>query len=96
MVTTDEMDAGVLSGNLQVLVEPFYGQFKNRSADTFGTSLVIKYNLLSFGRWILSGMLESECCGPISRPALLKIVARSTLSFRQDQVFNTLQRRAWL
>jgi hypothetical protein len=52
MVTTDEMDAGVLSGNLQVLVEPFYGQFKNRSADTFGTSLVIKYNLLSFGRWI--------------------------------------------
>jgi opacity protein-like surface antigen len=53
VVMTDEMNAGVLSGNLQVLVEPFYGRFKNRfSADTVGASLVIKYNLLSFGRWM--------------------------------------------
>lgn len=50
---TDETDAGTLSGNLQVLVEPFYGRFTNRfSADTVGASLVMKYNLLSFGRWV--------------------------------------------
>lgn len=53
VVMTDETDAGVLSGNLQVLVEPFYGRFKNGfSADTVGGSLVMKYNLLSFGRWV--------------------------------------------
>ena len=53
VVMTDEMDAGVFSGNLEVLIEPFYGRFKNRfSADTVGASLVIKYNLLSFGRWM--------------------------------------------
>lgn len=53
VVMTDEMDAGVFSGNLEVLMEPFYGRFKNRfSADTVGASLIIKYNLLSFGRWI--------------------------------------------
>lgn len=53
MVMTDETDAGVLSGNLQALVEPLYGRLKNGfSADTAGTSLVMKYNLLSFGRWV--------------------------------------------
>ena len=50
---TDEMDAGVLSGNLEVLVEPFYGRIKNGfSGDTAGASLVMRYNLLSFGRWV--------------------------------------------
>ena len=53
VVVTNEMGAGVLSGNLEVLLEPFYGRFKNRfSADTVGTSLVMKYNVLSFGRWV--------------------------------------------
>ncbi|UVT16050.1 MAG: acyloxyacyl hydrolase [Nitrospira sp.] len=53
VVMTDEMHAGVLSGNLEVLAEPFYGRFKNGfSADAVGSSLVIKYNLLSFGRWV--------------------------------------------
>ncbi|OQW32636.1 MAG: hypothetical protein A4E19_04535 [Nitrospira sp. SG-bin1] len=53
VVMTDETDAGLLSGNLQILVEPFYGRFQNRfSADTVGASLIVKYNLLSFGRWV--------------------------------------------
>lgn len=53
MVLTDEIDAGVLSGTLEVLVEPFYGRFKNSfSSDAAGASLVMKYNLLSFGRWM--------------------------------------------
>lgn len=53
VVLTDEMGTGALSGNLEVLVEPFYGRFQNRfSADTVGASLVMKYNLLSFGRWM--------------------------------------------
>jgi hypothetical protein len=53
VVLTDEMGTGALSGNLEVLMEPFYGRFKNRfSADTVGASLVMKYNFLSFGRWM--------------------------------------------
>lgn len=53
VIMTDEMDAGLLSGNLEVLVEPFYSRFQNSfSADMVGASLVAKYNLLSFGRWM--------------------------------------------
>jgi lipid A 3-O-deacylase len=53
MVMSDELGAGMLSGNLEVLVEPFYGRFTNRfSGDAAGASLVMKYNLLSFGRWV--------------------------------------------
>ena len=53
VVITDEIGIGALSGNLEVLVEPFYGRFQNRfSADTVGASLVTKYNVLSFGRWM--------------------------------------------
>jgi lipid A 3-O-deacylase len=53
MVMTDELGAGMLSGNLEILAEPFYGRFKNSfSADAAGASLVMKYNLLSFGRWM--------------------------------------------
>ena len=53
VVVTDEMNAGVFSGNVEVLAEPFYGRFKNKfPANTAGASLVIKYNLLSFGRWV--------------------------------------------
>jgi lipid A 3-O-deacylase len=53
VVLTDEMGAGLLSGNLEVLVEPFYSRFQNSfSADMVGASLGMKYNLLSFGRWM--------------------------------------------
>jgi lipid A 3-O-deacylase len=53
MVITDEVQAGVLTGNLEVLVEPFFAQFTHPfAAQAAGGSLVIKYNLLSFGRWM--------------------------------------------
>ena len=53
MVVTDEMKAGRLSGNLGVLVEPLFAQFTQPvSAQLAGGSVVLKYNLLSFGRWI--------------------------------------------
>lgn len=53
VVMTDQLGAGMFSGNLEVLAEPFYGRFKNSfSADAAGASLVMKYNLLSFGRWM--------------------------------------------
>ncbi len=53
MVVTDEVDAGVLSGNLVVQLEPVYGRFKNTfTGHAAGASLVVKYQLLSFGRWV--------------------------------------------
>ena len=53
MVVTDEVQAGVLTGNLEVLAEPFFAQFTHPfAAEAAGGSLVIKYNLLSFGRWM--------------------------------------------
>ena len=53
VVVTDEMNAGLLSGNLAVQLEPFYGRFRNGlSGDAAGVSAVLKYNLLSFGRWV--------------------------------------------
>jgi len=53
VVLTDEMGAGLLSGNLEVLVEPFSSRFQNSfSADIAGALFGAKYNLLSFGRWM--------------------------------------------
>ena len=53
VIVTDEMNAGLLSGNLAVQLEPFYGRFRNGlSGDAAGVSAVLKYNLLSFGRWV--------------------------------------------
>lgn len=53
MVVANEVDVGVLSGNLEVLAEPFYSRVTNRfSGDAAGASLVMRYNLLSFGRWM--------------------------------------------
>ena len=53
MVVTDEVQAGRLTGNLEVLVEPVFAQFTQPfSAQLAGGSLVFKYNLLSFGRWM--------------------------------------------
>lgn len=53
MVVTDELQAGGLTGNIQLLVEPFFAQFTQPfAAEAAGGLLVIKYNLLSFGRWM--------------------------------------------
>ncbi len=53
MVVTDEVDAGLLSGNLAVQLEPVYGRFKNTfTGHAAGASLVLKYNLLSFWHWV--------------------------------------------
>jgi hypothetical protein len=52
MAITDELGAGMLSGNVEALVEPIYGRFNRFSGDAAGASLVMKYNLLSFGRWM--------------------------------------------
>lgn len=52
-VVSDRIEAGVLSGSWEVLAEPFYGRFRNTfSADAVGASLLCKYNVLSFGRWV--------------------------------------------
>ncbi|WP_447969358.1 acyloxyacyl hydrolase [Nitrospira sp. M1] len=66
MVVTDEFDAGWLSGNVEVLAEPLGARYsKPFTAYAFGGSLVVKYNLLSFGRWmpfwdIGAGMLWTD------------------------------------
>ena len=53
MVMTDEVQAGFFSGNLELLLEPFYAYFTEPfSADAAGGAVVMKYNLLSFGRWM--------------------------------------------
>ena len=53
MVMTDEIQAGLLTGNLEVLVEPIFARFMQPfSAEAAGGTLVFKYNLLSFGRWM--------------------------------------------
>ena len=52
-VVTDELSAGLLSGAFEVLVEPVGAHFfQPFSASLFGGSLVLKYNFLSFGRWM--------------------------------------------
>ncbi len=53
VVVTDEIQAGILTGNFEVLVEPFFARFTQPfSAEAAGGALVFKYNLLSFGRWM--------------------------------------------
>jgi lipid A 3-O-deacylase len=53
MVVSDEVQAGALTGNLEVLVEPFFARFTQPfSAEAAGGAVVFKYNLLSFGRWM--------------------------------------------
>ena len=53
LVFTDELGSGMLAGNIEGLIEPvaahYYEPF---SASLFGGSLVLKYNFLSFGRWM--------------------------------------------
>jgi len=53
MIVTDELRAGLLSGNLELAVEPLFARFtKPFPAEAAGGAWVIKYNLLSFGRWV--------------------------------------------
>jgi opacity protein-like surface antigen len=53
MVVTDEIQAGLLTGNLEVLAEPVFAHFTQPfPAEAAGGTLVFKYNLLSFGRWM--------------------------------------------
>lgn len=53
MIVTDELRAGFLSGNLELAVEPLFARFtKPFPAEAAGGAWVIKYNLLSFGRWV--------------------------------------------
>jgi hypothetical protein len=53
MVLTDEIKANILTGNVELLVEPLYAHFTQPfAAEAAGGSLVVKYNLLSFGRWM--------------------------------------------
>ncbi|WP_447979959.1 acyloxyacyl hydrolase [Candidatus Nitrospira bockiana] len=53
IVLTDPFEAGRLTGNLQLIAEPFFARFTRPfSAEAAGGALILKYNLLSFGRWM--------------------------------------------
>lgn len=52
-VLTDPIGEGWLTGNVELLIEPMAAHyFQPFSASAFGGSLVVKYNFLSFGRWM--------------------------------------------
>ncbi len=53
MVFTDELKAKWLSGNAEIFLEPLAAHFfQPFSASAFGATVNLKYNFLSFGRWI--------------------------------------------
>lgn len=53
LVVTDPLSAGYLTGGVTLIIEPLLAHFYEPvSASAFGGSLVFKYSLLSFGRWI--------------------------------------------
>lgn len=72
MVVTDEVGSGYLTGNVEVLAEPLYAHYYQPfTASAAGGSLVAKYNLLSFGRWmpywdVGAGMLWTNLAPRIS------------------------------
>ncbi len=52
-VLTDEIGSGMVAGNVELLLEPMAAHYDEPfSASAFGGSLVLKYNFLSFGRWM--------------------------------------------
>ncbi len=52
-VLTEEWGSGLLAGNVELLIEPMAAHYYEPfSASAFGGSLVVKYNFLSFGRWM--------------------------------------------
>lgn len=53
MVLSDTLGSRWWQGNVEVLVEPLYARFTQPfTAEAAGGSLVLKYNFLSFGRWM--------------------------------------------
>ena len=53
VIVTDELRAGLLSGNLEAAIEPLFARFTQPfDAEAVGGSLLMRYNLLSFGRWV--------------------------------------------
>jgi lipid A 3-O-deacylase len=53
LVVTNPLGAGWWEGNVEVFLEPVFGQFTQPfTAQAAGGALVVKYNLLSFGRWM--------------------------------------------
>jgi lipid A 3-O-deacylase len=53
MVLTDTLGSGWWQGNVEVLVEPLFAKFiQPFAAEAAGGSLLLKYNFLSFGRWM--------------------------------------------
>ncbi len=53
IIVTDELRAGFASGNLEVAVEPFFARYTHPfAAESAGGTLLIKYNFLSYGRWV--------------------------------------------
>jgi opacity protein-like surface antigen len=53
LVLTDELGSGAVAGNVEVLIEPMAAHYYEPfSASAFGGSLMLKYNFLSFGRWM--------------------------------------------
>lgn len=53
MVVTDQLGAGYLTGNVTLMLEPFYATYyRPFGASAAGGALVVKYNFLSFGRWM--------------------------------------------
>ncbi len=53
MVLTDPIGHGWWQGNFEAFAEPLFARFvKPFAAEAAGGSIVLKYNLLSFGRWV--------------------------------------------
>ena len=52
-MATDPLGKSWWTGNLEIILEPIYMRFtKPFGADAAGAGVVLKYNFLSFGRWI--------------------------------------------
>ena len=53
MVVTDQLGAGYLTGNVTLMLEPFYASYyRPFGASAAGGALLVRYNFLSFGRWM--------------------------------------------
>lgn len=53
MVLTDPLGKSWWQGNIELLLEPVFARFtKPFAAEAAGGSFVLKYNFLSFGRWM--------------------------------------------
>jgi lipid A 3-O-deacylase len=72
MVVTEQLEAGYLTGNVTLMLEPFYAAYyKPFGASAAGGGFMVKYNLLSFGPWMPywdmgAGMLWTDLAPRIS------------------------------